>query len=391
MRKTLLSLTAMGVTFVASGADAQNLVLRTSVALDAFFYDQYDIRVEDSELGIAALRPTMSFVYDGQQYDSNLQFGAVYNEFIDSDFESTNTLNVGWTNSYAARTSTTVLGVNYSERLIEDYVELDDGIDLLGTDIVKTFDIAPSYSKALSEQTSVDFRYAFRETRFDSDGPLNDEKYNQHAATVGWLRSVSARSVFGLYANFIAYRPKGDANEDLETDVYGLSIGGEFDLGNGWSITGTAGATQVEYDAALVDSSGVEYSVDDGDSVFAADLSAEYAGQRNRVTLSANAGTSQQLDGAVDNQQGLGFGWSRDLTETVTSEFTWRYFQSDRNDREDHSVEAKLNWAAGQRWYYTLSYRYRDQASSDRLPLDGDSNRVALSIDYRFDDVDLSN
>ena len=86
--------------------------------------------------------------------------------------------------------------------------------------------------------------------------------------------------------------------------TFNLSVGGTYQLFNNWSLTGSLGATRVTFDEDSL-GAGLQNVVDDGQTVVFSDLQATYTGFKDFITVSADAGTTQQIDGTLDNQQGI--------------------------------------------------------------------------------------
>ena len=128
--------------------------------------------------------------------------------------------------------------------------------------------------------------------------------------------------------------------------------------------------------------------MDDGQTVVFLDVEAQFEGRRGSIGISADAGASQRVDGTIDNQQGLSFRWVRNFSQRLSYNLNGRYFQSDRDDRQNYSIGGGLNWRSSPRWSYSLNYRFRDESTSTRI-VEASSNRITLGVDYSFQNLVL--
>ena len=372
---------------IAAGLPAysQGVLVGANVSVDTFYDDQFETDISDSQLGGLRYQPSITFDHQGQVYQSQLSLGAVYNEFFDPDFEDNENFNISWDNNRNFQRASIQLGIAYSQRLLDDFVQLDDVTEITRADVVTNLSASPGVFWRLSERTRVTAQYQFSQTDIESDLDF-DEDFDQQRVTLGWFRSLSPRSELAVFATYSQFNP-GDSQNDAGSETVGLSVGGDYQLGNTWMLSGSLGVQQITFDT---ESLGFfqQTVLDDGQIVAFADIQLGREGRRGSIAITADAGTTQQVDGTIDNQQGLSVNWQRNLSQRLSSSLTGRYFQADRSDRRDYSFTAGLNWRSSPRWSYSLNYRFRDQLISTN-DNDASSNRITLGIDYSFQDLIL--
>lgn len=368
----------------------KEMVLSTNVGLALFHDDQFDLRRENTEVTSFVYQPEMSLSYNGRVYESELFANAVYNRYIDSFLGDTENATLGWTGRRRGLDSTLALNANYSERIANDLVGLGGSLEVAAGETVKILTISPSYTRALSARNRIDLIYGYQQTRrFEDD---ND----RHSINTAFLRSITPRSNVGLYLDFLSYRSKEnqEINTESDADVYSLSFGGEFTLSERWMLNGSIGGSQAVFDDLTISGATEELDrvVEDGDILLTARVVASYNGLRNDFGLRFYAGTEQQFDGTIDNQQTLELLLSREINRLLSFNTQARFFQAELDSRENYLVSAALDWTTSQKWRYQLSYRYQTQTSiDDENPmaeeLSGDSNRIVFTVFYKFDNM----
>ena len=391
--KLMLRYFFIGLSLVVGFPINAQVVLGANVAVDALYDDQFDNQILDSETGGIRYLPNITFGYEGQTYQTGLSLRAGYNVFLGSDFEDTENFSASWTNTRNFERSTVRVNFDFDQRLIDDYFELDNVIELFRTDVVTSQSVAPDLSWRLSERTRLSVFYQFRNTGVDNTSGFNLSDFSEHFVNVGWNRSLSERAEFSIFARFITHRPEGENGTD--TNTMGLSVGGNYQLKNNWTLSGSIGATQVANDGPS------QVGVANGDTVLFTDLQASYSGRRTQFDIIANAGTNQQLDGTVDSQQTIGINWGRRLSENFSANIGARFFRAGRFGRQDLSITPALTWRSSPQWSYRLSYRFRDQlAAGDNFTeaagiaaedFEVSSNRVVFRVNYTFKDLILGN
>lgn len=397
-RLKFIPVALLGV-FFSGAVLAQNLVLATQIQLDAFDDDQFDLQTEDSGTRSIVYQPRIQLAYMGQQYQNTLDVGAAYNRFYDSDIENTTNFNADWQTQRNTATSTLSVLAGYNQRLVTDFLEFDD-VSATATEVVQTINLGVGYSVNLSELNQLQLDYGYTETtgRNRAADTARTPDAAQQGVAVQWLRTLSPRSNVGIAANYQLYQPE-DGGENViqraDVETIGLAILGAYELNERWNIFGDIGVNQAQLDDAMDVAPGEEAVVGDGDYLLAATLGATYTGLRNVIGLGFNAGTTQQLDGVVDNQRSGSISWNREINERWSSDVSGRYFYAERNDRVNVNLEASLNWQQSERLALRLTYLYR---TLDFEELDFDdtdissgtaSNRVTLTLEYSFEDINI--
>ena len=375
--------------FIGIAAGAQDIVLDANFAVTTFYDDRFEVAIEDSNLAGIRYQPSATFSYEGQTYQSELGFRAVYNDFLDPAFNDNTNFNISWDNSRSFERSSIQFGVTYNERLLEDFVELDDLIEVSRSDEVQVLSLNPAFSYSLSQRTQIFGTYQFSQTSLqttDANTGVSGEDFDSQTATFGLQRALSEKSTLSFFASYTSFLSQSEF-ADQETAVFGFSVGGSRVLKNGWELSGSFGGQQVD---VVVAAPGQFDTLEDGQVILTADLEASRSSGRSTTVISATAGTSQQLDGVVDNQQGVGFSWSRDLSQKLSSNTNLRYFRADRSGRQDYSLTAGLDWRSSPRWSYSVNYQFRDLITSAGGRDEGPSNRVTLRINYSFRDLVLN-
>ena len=373
-------------------ANSQGFIVGGGVGVAAYYDDQFEVGVSDSDVAAIRFRPSGFVRYPGRLLRSRLDVSAAFNQFLGSDFEDTDNLSINWETNRDFQYTTLQLNVSYVERLVDDYVELDDVIALTRSEEVEDLTISPVFFWQLSDRTRVSALYEFGQTSLDSSGAgffdFGGEEFDEQLITLGWYRTLSERSELAVFGRYITFEPGEDQN-DAGTETFNLSVGGTYQLFNNWSLTGSLGATRVTFDEDSL-GAGLQNVVDDGQNVVFTDLQATYTGFKDFITVSADAGTTQQIDGTLDNQQGITFSWVRRYSEGLSSNLSGRYFQADRSDRQDYTISASVNWRSASPWSYSVNYRFRDQLVSSR-EVDAGSNRLTFEVNYSFQDLALGN
>ena len=366
-------------------AYSQGIVVGANVSVDTFYDDQFENDVPDSALGGLRYRPRITFDHQGQVYQSQLSLGAVYNEFFDPDFADNRNFNINWDNNRNFQRASIQFGIDFAQRLVEDFIEIDDIVEISRADVVTSLTASPSFFWQLSERTRVNASYEFNQTDIDSELAF-DEDFDRQLVTFGWFRSLSTRAELGVFAQYSQFNP-GDSQSDSGSETLAVSIGGDYQPGRGWTLSGSLGAEQINFD---MESPGFfqQTVLDDGQTVVFLDVEAQFEGRRGSIGISADAGTSQRVDGTIDNQQGLSFRWVRNFSQRLSYNLNGRYFQSDRDDRQNYSIGGGLNWRSSPRWSYSLNYRFRDESTSTRI-VEASSNRITLGVDYSFQNLVL--
>ena len=372
---------------------SQNLVVSTQVGVDTFYDDQFDLQTPDTETGSIAYRPLINLAYAGQQYESAIQFGAIYNQFFDSAFDNSTNFNVDWQARRIAATSEFSVDASYTQRLVEDFLELDDA-SVSANQTVETIGFGADYSYTFSPRNQALFGYAQTVDRLGDSALRASTENVRHDIIAQWLRVLSSRSNVGVSANYQLFRPEIDGpagNQTIDTDTIGLALVGNTQLNERWSLSGNIGANQAQLSFAdgLPEDDAI---VEDGDINLVSSISLAFSGLRNDFVINLNAGTVQQLDGVVDNQQSLSVNWNRRISELWSSNVTSSYFVADRDDRTNIDVRATLNWQKSPRWLYRFTYQYQEEdvgLQGSMLATSGQSNRVLISVQYSFDDITI--
>lgn len=107
------------------------------VGVAAYYDDQFEVGVSDSDVAAIRFRPSGFVRYPGRLLRSRLDVSAAFNQFLDSDFEDTDNLSINWETNRDFQYTTLQLNVSYVERLVDDYVELDDVIALTRSEEVE--------------------------------------------------------------------------------------------------------------------------------------------------------------------------------------------------------------------------------------------------------------
>lgn len=399
MRKLKHTFAGLLALSFASVALSQNLVLATQVQLDVFDDDQFDLQTQDSGTKSVVYQPEMQLAYLGRQYQSSLDVGAAYNRFYDSEIENTSNFNADWRLQRNTATSSFSFLAGFNQRLITDFLEFDD-VSAAATDVVQTVEVGSIYSLNLSELNQLQLDYSYQETTRPngSAGAALTPDAAQHGIAVQWLKVLSTRSNFGVAANYQLYKPIDDGEVEVQradVETTGLGLVGAYQINDRWDIRGDIGVNQAQIDDAGELLPDEELIIEDDDYLLAAALGVTYTGMRNTVSLDFSSGASQQLDGVVDNQRSGSIRWNRAFNERWSSELAGRYFSAERNDRVNVNFEASLNWQQSERLLLRLNYLYRT-LDFEELDFDGTdlaarsaSNRVTLTAEYSFEDINL--
>lgn len=393
--KIISTIVAVMISAMTAGvALSQDIVMSTQIGLDAFNDDQFDLQTQNSDTSAIVYRPDITLSYVGPRYQNSLEFGAVYNQFFDSEFDNTSNFNAGWLGQRNTATSNVSLSAGFDQRLVEDFLEFDD-VNATATQIVETVNMGASYSINLSELNQVQLAYDYTET-IPAENPLLDTVESvRHDLLIQWLQARSSRSNFGILANAQSYRPEQvdtGALQRADVDTLGLALVGAFQFNDRWNIAGNLGANQARIEGFGDIAPDEEVIVEDGDVLLAASAGATYTGLRNVISIDLEAGTTQQLDGVVDNQQSISANWDRNLRERWNSNVSARYFTAERDDRTNINVQASITWQQSPRLLYRLAYQFRAQEfdlGDDVLDTSNQSTRFTLTLEYSFEDITI--
>ena len=380
--------------FFSSVVCSQNLVVSTQVVVDTFYDDQFDLQTPDTETGSITYRPLINLAYAEQQYESAIQFGAIYNQFFDSAFENSTNFNVDWQARRMTANSEFSLDAGYTQRLVEDFVELDD-ISVSANQTVETIGFGADYSYTFSPRNQALFGYSQTIDRLGDSALRASTENVRHDISVQWLRLLSPRSNIGVSATYQLFRPEIDGpagNQTIDTDTIGLALVGATQLNERWSLSGNIGANQAQLDSPGGLQQEDDAIVGDGDINLVSSLALTFSGLRNDFSINLNSDTTQQLDGVVDDQQSLSITWNHRISELWSSNITSSYFVADRDDRTNIDILAALNWQKSPRWLYRFFYQYQEEDvgfDGGMIGTSGRSNRVLISVQYSFEDINI--
>lgn len=378
------------VLILSNTLGAQGISLATSVGIDAYYDDQFDTQIEGSETGATVYRPNMDFIYDGQRHQSTFRVGADYNEYWDSNFSGSSNFNVGWDHEYVGVSTVSGLRSGYSERILDGFEQFDDAVILSNNDPLEVVSVNPYISITLSPTSRLEMEYNYEQNSAQEPGGTTLVSASQ-SLSANWFKSVSRNYSFGLYLYAEVYQPESIAEADvrLDSNVYGISVGGNYILSPHWTVEGSVGMSQIIVNGE--DENQLASAVGDGDNVVIAQVGSTYRGQVDTVTFTLDAGSTQQLDGFVDDQQSVSVAWERRLSEVMSASFEGEFLNAERDDRESFSGELALSWRQSEKLDYQLAYRYRkDESVIDdilRERIGGDSNRITFSVQYSFEQM----
>jgi len=375
----------------AAAVSAEELVLLTTVGVDVFHDDQFDLQVEDTDVSVLAFRPEITLSYENQRYESVARAGATFNNFVDGPFDNSQNFRAGWDLTRHNRSSDIGLNFNFEERLLTDVPEFDDAVNVTSNESIRTRRVGVFYDLALSPVARVYFGYRNSETVVDGVAGFGNENNTVHDVRVAWSEALSPRSTFAVNVDFAAFRPSDpDVLFDIDANIFRISLGGNYELTQRWKVDALVGLDSIDIAESDVLLGGDQLVIEDGDLLPSANIAAVYTAQRDVINISLDTQNSQQLDGVIDRQNTFGVSWKRAVSERISTTVNGRYLSADRNNRDHLRIDAQVNWQPHEQWQYRLSYAYRDQSSEtdNLIPpqiVSGESNRVTLTVEYAFD------
>lgn len=388
--KQIIFFTSLGMCLHALG----QTTLNASIGVEGLVDDQFDLTSEGSDVQSVTYRPNVRLTYEGRRYESELSALYAATQFVGDDamFSDFGILNAGWDQSYEGQRSDFGLSINFRESLAANTLELNDNALTQENDIVRSFRFNPTASWSTGPRTNLDLAYSYQRSRTESDDGTDELRADNdfHRLSFGWRKDVSQRSALTLTGRFLAFRPRETeftGQTQVDADVFSGSVGGNFFLSERWSMAGSVGLEQLNRDSGDL---GPGESVEDGDIVFFADWAIERTGQHTDVGFGLSAGTVQQIDGGVDEQQSINFTLESGLSRSLTLDIDLQHLIAQQRSRGLTEFDAILRWQFANNWRSSLAYQFRNQEADESLfldSLDGQSNRVFLRLTYVFNDL----
>lgn len=353
----------------------------TGTANPSMQYDDNVFMDEDEQDSFHfSASPTVEFGHALETSETSVSLGYKIDRYMSlSELDEENPFIRAQTQHQAER-STWGLAASYVEDSTRTDAANDTG-DFTTQSIVTTKSIAPSYSYQLTERDSLSFNGSYSERNYSTaDYDDNETK----SLTTAWQHQYTERLSGGVSASIANYKSEGPTSSS-ENDNYNLSLTGNYQWTEKWSINGRAGVRHLK--SEQIDSFGNKEKNTNTGSSFV--FSASRQGEIDRFSLGANRTLSPSSSGEVDEQLGINTSWSRDLSETITASVSASYQETtsalDEGDekRENIKFSPSLRWQIERNVGLNFSYNYRQQKESDQD--DVDSNALMLTVIYDWD------
>lgn len=334
-----------------------------------------------------SIKPTVSLSRRVENMTSTASIGySVQRYFSESSIDSTNPF-AEFDTLYQLERMTFGLKAAYKEDSSRNEA-LEDNGDFTSSDKLRRRSIAPSFGYQLSEIDSLTADSQFSETEYSSPTSSDNET---KTLTLGWQRQFTERFSGGLRGTVSNFKLDGPTSSS-DDDNYNISVTTNYQLSEVWTVNGSVGYRRLN--STRRDLMGNETDTSSTGSSY--EFSSQYADGKNNYSVDLSKQLSPSSSGEVNEQERIGGGWSRQLSERLSSNMTISYQETDSASGDDQSKRKNLDFSPSLQWRLSsnmsldFKYGYRQQKVSGSSGKDVDSNSFSVNVNYDWDGIRVS-
>jgi hypothetical protein len=241
------------------------------------------------------------------------------------------------------------------------------------------FDLRPTFSRRLTERTSIGAAVAFQGVRYSDEDDSTQVEYDftQGGTFVRWALDPRSDLTFGAYASEYDSR-QGSSQVD--------TVGGSLGFRRDWSERAT---TSLEVNYEQNDTTADSVSEEERTNDWGASFTTAYSGDVDQWRLTAARTYAPNGRGGKSSFDQFRLQYDRDLSERLQFTGAARYVKDEAiddagsaDDRELALFGITLTWRVTARWFIRGGYQYLFQDKSSE-PDKADDNRIMLGIGYQ--------